>query len=87
MEGTVTAMDKDGNVLLIGRFFDLNSRKALEQSIRVLYGIQVFSTTIAPYDKQEDNVVEPVDQGENDYWLPSVSGSDHNDTAILRKVI
>lgn len=87
MEGTVTAMDKEGNVLLIGRFFDLNGRKALEISIRTLYGIQVYSTTITPADEQKDNVVEPMGQSENDYWLPSVSGGDHNDTAILRKVI
>ena len=87
MGGTITAMDKDGNVLLIGRFFDLNSRKALEISIRVLYGIQVFSTTITPADEQEDTLVEPLGQSENDYWLPSVSGGDCDDTAILRKII
>jgi hypothetical protein len=87
MEGTVTAMDKDGNVLLIGRFFDLNGRKALEISIRTLYGIQVYATAITPADEQEDNLVEPMGQSENDYWLPPVSGSDNDDTAILRKVI
>lgn len=87
MEGTITAKDKDGNVLLKAVFSDIMSRKALELFIRSLYGIQLYTTTITPEDQQEDTMVEPVDQTENDYWLPSVSGGDTNDTEILRKVI
>lgn len=87
MKGTVTALDKDGNVLLIGQFFDLNSRKALEIAIRTLYGIHVYATTIAPTDSQTDYMAEPVGQGENDYWLPTIHDDDSDSGDAHSKIV
>ncbi|ACU61326.1 hypothetical protein [Chitinophaga pinensis] len=87
MEGTVTAKDKYGNVLLTAVFSDRASRKALEIFIKALYGIQHYSTTITPRVEEESNLVKPSGLGNNDYWLPDISGSGGDGGEILRKVI
>lgn len=85
--GTVTGRDREGNVLLVGKFSDLASRKAIEIFIKALYGIQHYSTTITPSVEAEADMGKPVRLGENDYWLPDISDGSMDGGEILRKVI